>query len=60
MGFIISRDILSAPSTSDEIRVLNIVICLVSTLSAIGAGWIILSFSVSGLPRIYHATAFRN
>jgi len=39
--------VLSAPTTSHDINVLSIVILAVSILSAIGAGWIILSFSVS-------------
>jgi len=39
--------ILSAPSSSSEIHILTLVILIVSVLSALGAGWIILSFSVS-------------
>ncbi|KAG4430336.1 hypothetical protein IFR05_014189 [Cadophora sp. M221] len=36
--------VLSAPSSPHEIRVLSVVIAVVSVLSALGAGWIILSF----------------
>jgi hypothetical protein len=39
--------VLSAPSNPVEIHILSTVILVVSVLSAIGAGWIILSFMVS-------------
>jgi len=39
--------VLSAPSSPGEIQVLSTVIVVVSVLSALGAGWIILSFLVS-------------
>ena len=40
---------LSAPSSPDEIRTLSTVIVVVSVMSVVGAGWIILSFIVSAL-----------
>jgi hypothetical protein len=39
--------VLSAPTSPQNIHVLNSVILTVSILSALGAGWIILSFLVS-------------
>lgn len=39
--------VLSAPSLPHQIHVLNSVILAVSLFSAIGAGWVILSFLVS-------------
>lgn len=38
---------LSAPSSPQQIRILNAVIATVSVISAVGAGWIILSFVAS-------------
>ncbi|KUJ22374.1 uncharacterized protein LY89DRAFT_728527 [Mollisia scopiformis] len=38
--------VLSAPSSPEQIHVLNTVIVIVSILSALGAGWIIFSFTI--------------
>jgi hypothetical protein len=40
------KEVLSAPSTDANHRTLNLVILVVSIFSAIGAGWIIVSFLV--------------
>ena len=39
--------VLSAPTSLEEVHILSTAILVVSGLSAIGAGWIILSFTVS-------------
>jgi len=39
--------VLSAPASPEEIHILSSVIFVVSIFSALGAGWIIASFSVS-------------
>ncbi|KAF2463377.1 uncharacterized protein BDR25DRAFT_298177 [Lindgomyces ingoldianus] len=41
---ILDKAVLSAPAHAHEIRVLNTVIAVVSVLSIIGAGWIVMSF----------------
>jgi hypothetical protein len=41
------RAVLSAPSAKIEVHILSKVILIVSILSIIGAGWIILSYCVS-------------
>lgn len=43
MGVLL-KEMLSAPMSVREIRTLNVVILVVSLLSVIGAGWVILSF----------------
>jgi hypothetical protein len=44
---VFQREALSAPTSDSDIRTLNIVILIVSIFSALGAGWIVLSFLVS-------------
>jgi hypothetical protein len=49
--------VLSAPNSANQIYTLNAVICVVSVLSAIGAGWIVASFLVGLLFMIMSITA---
>jgi hypothetical protein len=41
------REALAAPKQTDDIRLQSIAIMVVSLLSVLGAGWIMLSFCVS-------------
>lgn len=51
---VLQRRVLSSPSSIEQVQIQTKVILIVSILSIVGAGWIVLSFCVSSISRKVH------